>query len=74
MNLSSDNLDTIFTNPLPLKDRTSFILHDGSSQPDSIKFISSPFASTVNVIYVPPKICRPKLKNNYKSMLYTDVD
>ena len=74
INTSSNNLVPSFTNPSPLKDRTRFIIHDGSSQPDRVKSISSPFVSTVNVIYVPPKICRPKLKNNYKSILYTDVD
>ena len=53
---SSNNFVTTFTDPSSLKDRTRFILHDGSSHPDSINSIFSPSALTVNVISVPPKI------------------
>ena len=74
INTSSDNLITTLINPSPLKDRTRFVLHDGSSHPDSIKSIFLPFASTINVISFLSKIWLPNPKNNYKPTLCTDVN
>ena len=74
INTSSNNLVINFTNPSPLKDRTRLNLYDDSSLFDNIKSISSPLSSTVNVIFVPPKIWRPKSRKHYKLMLCTNVD
>ena len=74
INTSSYNLVTNFNNPSPLKDRTRSYLHDVSNLPDKIKYISPVVTTTVNVIFVPPKLWRSKPKNKYKLMIFTDVN
>ena len=74
INTPSANLATIVNNHTSLKMENRLDLHDSCCKPDKIESITPPLISVVNIISVPLKICRPKQKNKYKSMVCIDVD
>ena len=74
INTPSANVVTIVDNLTSLREDNRSELHDGCYRPDKFESTSFPSISVVNIISVPPNIWRPKPKNNYKPMVYTNVD
>ena len=68
------NVVTIVNNLTSLREVNRLELHDGCSKPDKFEPSSSHLIYAVNITSLPPKIWRPKPKNNYNPMVCTDDD